>query len=720
MIETSIATPEWIATTVVAWLATYIVHSTLLIGAVWVFTRWCTLDSLTRSLLWKLALVGGLFTATLQAGLGVRPWLGQVAVASEEEAASAARWEARSPDVVLGRMLALQVRAAASEQAAAAEIDRAGALAAAASARMDGADAGLGRDVRAAEREAAAAEREAAAAEREAAAAAERELRAMDWRAGGFLADSGPRPGCSGTACPLVHVASDSDEVRGPGGSTRGPWPILAGLFVAGLVVSVGRLMWLAWRLRGVLRGRETLTQGALRGRLVVLLGRARLAPGQVRLTVSPVLRSPVALASGEIVVPTRALELDARQQEAMLAHELAHVVRRDPAWLVLAAVIEAALFIQPLNRVARRGMQEAAEELSDDWAVRHIGDGLHLARCLAEVAGWLEHGHQREMFVSPMASEGGSMLVRRVRRLLEAGPRRGLAVHWRLLLAACLLFAAGLGAPGFAPSLARAGEAVTPPVSPPVAEVVRVAMAPVAPTAVVPAAARSDAPAQPTARQHRIVRRADRLEQRANKQAARAAALRERSGLHDTCPDERQRGPSEREDARMAAIAAGVAAIEQELAAGLRELPDMAAIERELAAGLRELPDTAALERELAGLRELPDLAELERSLEAALAELPDGLPNKDELERSLQDALRDLPSEEMLDRSLQDALRDLPNKEMLERSLQDALRDLPSTEMLDRSLQDALRGLADAAAREGSAKQSARDAKAARRRGR
>jgi hypothetical protein len=651
----------------------------------------------------------------------VRPWLGQVAVASEEEAASAARWEARSPDVVLGRMLALQVRAAASEQAAAAEIDRAGALAAAASARMDGADAGLGRDVRAAEREAAAAEREAAAAEREAAAAAERELRAMDWRAGGFLADSGPRPGCC-SGPPVLWFMSLQTAMRCVGrvGSTRGPWPILAGLFVAGLVVSVGRLMWLAWRLRGVLRGRETLTQGALRGRLVVLLGRARLAPGQVRLTVSPVLRSPVALASGEIVVPTRALELDARQQEAMLAHELAHVVRRDPAWLVLAAVIEAALFIQPLNRVARRGMQEAAEELSDDWAVRHIGDGLHLARCLAEVAGWLEHGHQREMFVSPMASEGGSMLVRRVRRLLEAGPRRGLAVHWRLLLAACLLFAAGLGAPGFAPSLARAGEAVTPPVSPPVAEVVRVAMAPVAPTAVVPAAARSDAPAQPTARQRRIVRRADRLEQRANKQAARAAALRERGGLHDTCPDERQRGPSEREDARMAAIAAGVAAIEQELAAGLRELPDMAAIERELAAGLRELPDTAALERELAGLRELPDLAELERSLEAALAELPDGLPNKDELERSLQDALRDLPSEEMLDRSLQDALRDLPNTEMLERSLQDALRDLPNKEMLDRSLQDALRGLADAAAREGSAKQSARDAKAARRRGR
>ena len=83
MTETSL---ESIALTVVAWLATYIVHSTLLIGTVWGFTRACQLDSLTRSLLWKLALVGGLFTATLQTGLGVRPLLGQLAMVSERAA----------------------------------------------------------------------------------------------------------------------------------------------------------------------------------------------------------------------------------------------------------------------------------------------------------------------------------------------------------------------------------------------------------------------------------------------------------------------------------------------------------------------------------------------------------------------------------------------------------------------------------------------------------
>ena len=104
---------ESLALTTLSWLATYLVHSTLLIGCVWAFTRGCTLDSLTRSLLWKLALVGGLFTATLQTGLGVRPWLGQVAVASEDEAAvGAMRWEARPPGALLGP-LALHVGRAA-------------------------------------------------------------------------------------------------------------------------------------------------------------------------------------------------------------------------------------------------------------------------------------------------------------------------------------------------------------------------------------------------------------------------------------------------------------------------------------------------------------------------------------------------------------------------------------------------------------------------------
>ncbi|MBL8973102.1 MAG: DNA-binding protein, partial [Myxococcales bacterium] len=260
MTETAFV-PE-IALTVVAWLATYLVHSTLLIGTVWAFTRWCSLDSLTRSLLWKLALVGGLFTATLQTGLGVRPWLGQVAVASEDEAAVAAmRWEARPPGALLGP-LALHVGRAASSDEWAAEIEaraeaievRAEAIEARAEAmeavveaveaaheHAEGfsarAEAQLARDAAQAERDAAQAERDAAQAERDALQAERDALQAsvvvaVDERSAGFMVFAGPSSDCRGPACPWVHVVTDRGSgpapvTAAPTEPTRGPWEVL-------------------------------------------------------------------------------------------------------------------------------------------------------------------------------------------------------------------------------------------------------------------------------------------------------------------------------------------------------------------------------------------------------------------------------------------------------------------------------------------------------------
>jgi hypothetical protein len=233
-----------------------------------------------------------------------------------------------------------------------------------------------------------------------------------------------------------------------------------------------------------------------------------------------------------------------------MLAHELAHVVRRDPAWQLLAAAIESALWFQPLHRLARRGMQEAAEELSDDWAVRHTGSGVHLARCLAEVAAWPDP--EASSLASPMAA-GGKLLVRRVQRLLDEREReRGLwARRWRGLLGAGLLAAVGLAAPGV--SFASNEPTVAPVVVPDVPDV-----PPVPVLAHVPddlrlayagagelpmfALAHGDhdhhdhhvvvveKPQELTARQRRLLRRAARLDRRAEK-------LRDKSGVREGLP---------------------------------------------------------------------------------------------------------------------------------------------------------------------------------------
>lgn len=141
-------------------------------------------------------------------------------------------------------------------------------------------------------------------------------------------------------------------------------------------------------RLHLLLRRRVPVERGALAERLRRVAG--EMGVREVRLSRLAGLPTPIALARGEICVPPQALaELGAAEQEAMLAHELAHLRRRDPAWLLAAHLLEAALWFQPLNRLARRRLVEAAEEAADRGAVERMGGGLALARCLVVVAAW-------------------------------------------------------------------------------------------------------------------------------------------------------------------------------------------------------------------------------------------------------------------------------------------------------------------------------------------
>src|SRR5262249_45086696 len=123
-----------------------------------------------------------------------------------------------------------------------------------------------------------------------------------------------------------------------------------------------------------------------------------------------------------EICVPTLALrELDPAQRQGMLAHELAHLVRRDPVWLTVVALIENVFFFQPLNRLARRRIQTEAELLCDAWAADRMGSGIPVAKCLVRVAEWIDAA-PRPVPIAGMAEER-SQLIERVRHLVEEGP---------------------------------------------------------------------------------------------------------------------------------------------------------------------------------------------------------------------------------------------------------------------------------------------------------
>ncbi len=199
---------------------------------------------------------------------------------------------------------------------------------------------------------------------------------------------------------------------------TAWPW-VLAALIGLGAVFGLVRIGIAMVRLRKQLHARRDVIEDPVLETFLAMCQRVGVAK-RVRLTTSPTLQSPVALVRREICIPERAIfGLDPRQQQSMLAHELAHVLRRDPLWLVAAVVVESVFFFQPLNHLVRRKMQEVAEYQCDDWAARHNGTGVHLAKCLAEVAGWIEREPPAPTMAPSMAGHR-SPIVRRITRLLD------------------------------------------------------------------------------------------------------------------------------------------------------------------------------------------------------------------------------------------------------------------------------------------------------------
>jgi beta-lactamase regulating signal transducer with metallopeptidase domain len=104
----------------------------------------------------------------------------------------------------------------------------------------------------------------------------------------------------------------------------------------------------------------------------------------RIRLTTSDGISSPMALGLREICIPRRLLEdLDPHEARSILAHEIAHLRRVDPLWLIVFGVAGALLFFQPLVAVAMRRFLIESELICDKAAVSLTGDPGALARSL-------------------------------------------------------------------------------------------------------------------------------------------------------------------------------------------------------------------------------------------------------------------------------------------------------------------------------------------------
>lgn len=231
--------------------------------------------------------------------------------------------------------------------------------------------------------------------------------------------------------------------------SAEAGWPWQELLGVAALVAAGCGVVWLVLvqrRLRSLLACRTPETEP----RVLALAARAARSLGlqqSPRLSRSPDLATPIAFGwiRPEICLPERVDELDDASLRAMLAHELAHLRRADPAWMWAGACLQALMPWQPLLWFVRRRFAVIVELQCDAVAARHAGPTA-VARCLLDVAEWLRPPRREPLGALGMAARPSALRQRveaalRGAALGEPQPRR---VHLLGgLLAGLLTFAA-------------------------------------------------------------------------------------------------------------------------------------------------------------------------------------------------------------------------------------------------------------------------------------
>ena len=104
---------------------------------------------------------------------------------------------------------------------------------------------------------------------------------------------------------------------------------------------------------------------------------------------------------------------------KSLLAHELGHMVRRDPIMLMALQVLSRTFFFQPLFILARRRLTDIAELAADEWAAKQAADSKAVANALFICATKIHETRQIQWGLAMAGNK--SILKRRVERLMSA-----------------------------------------------------------------------------------------------------------------------------------------------------------------------------------------------------------------------------------------------------------------------------------------------------------
>lgn len=120
--------------------------------------------------------------------------------------------------------------------------------------------------------------------------------------------------------------------------------------------------------------------------------------------TVKPIILFPVAAFTG----------LSVKDVEAILAHELAHIVRHDYLFNIIQSIVEILFFYHPAVWMISSHIRSERENSCDNLAIQLIGDKIAYVKALAAVQiNQMEQGQLAMAFASPKGN-----LVQRIKRL--------------------------------------------------------------------------------------------------------------------------------------------------------------------------------------------------------------------------------------------------------------------------------------------------------------
>jgi len=211
-----------------------------------------------------------------------------------------------------------------------------------------------------------------------------------------------------------------------------GRWPFVAFITYAAFTLFLIVRLFVGWRAAArISRRSDPITLWHERDDLSPWADKARVC--ESTLVATPV---TVGVVSPTILLPSAWRGWSKDQLRAVLAHEYAHVVRRDTLVSLVAQVNHCVFWFHPLAWWLERQIAITAEDICDDVGVRAVGEARCYADVLVDIAAAARKSGGR-LVSQAVAIDGSRLLGRRIDRLLHGGVEPELSAAKKVAVAA-------------------------------------------------------------------------------------------------------------------------------------------------------------------------------------------------------------------------------------------------------------------------------------------